>query len=60
MPKSEKHVEFETLALPLIRWLRENHHPHVTVVLDSNHAECLEGLYNVVLPYEERYDWQRK
>jgi preprotein translocase subunit SecB len=53
MKKSEKHIEFEYLVLPLMRWLRENHNPHMTVVVDSNHAECLEGLYNVVLPVED-------
>ena len=51
--KSEKHIEFETLVLPIMRWLRENHHPHVTVVVNSRNAEVLEGLYNVILPFED-------
>ena len=50
--KSQKHIEFEHLVLPLMHWLRENHHPHVTVVVNSQNAECLDGLYSVVLPYE--------
>lgn len=51
--KSKKEKEFEALIKPLMRWLRENHHPHVTVLVNSTNAEVLEGLYNVVLPCEE-------
>lgn len=37
-------AEFETLTRPLIRWLNDNWHPHVTVVITPTRAELLEGL----------------
>lgn len=35
--------QFEAAARPLIKYLAENHHPHTTVIVDSTHAELLEG-----------------
>lgn len=34
---------FEEAAKPLIKWLNENCHPHVTAVVESNGAELLES-----------------
>lgn len=53
---NEKHREFEALVKPLMRWLWENHHPHITVVLDSHHAEVLEGQYTVIVKHQEYED----
>jgi hypothetical protein len=38
---------FEEAAKPLIKWLNENCHPHMTVVVETNGAELLEGVCNV-------------
>jgi len=35
---------FEEAARPLIKWLNENYHPHVTVIVTPTSAELLEGL----------------
>jgi hypothetical protein len=35
---------FKQAALPLIKYLCENHHPHVTVIVTPIGAELLEGL----------------
>ena len=35
--------EFEAVSRPLIKWLNDNCHPHVSVIIDSSHAELLEG-----------------
>lgn len=35
---------FRDAAMPLMKWLSENCHPHVTVILDSERAELLEGI----------------
>lgn len=35
--------EFERKFNPIIDWLRENHHPHTTIIIDCNHAELLSG-----------------
>jgi hypothetical protein len=35
---------FETVTRPVIKWLCENHHPHVTVIITPTNAELLEGL----------------
>jgi len=38
--------EFRQVTRPLIKWLNDNCHPHVTVVADGNHAGLSEGVYN--------------
>lgn len=45
MQKSKEKLaqEFELLARPLIKYLAENHHPHVAILIDNTHAELLEG-----------------
>ena len=34
---------FEEAARPLIQYLAENHHPHVTAIVTSTSAELLEA-----------------
>jgi hypothetical protein len=36
--------EFEALTRPVIEWINNNFHPHIMVVIDTTHAELLEGL----------------
>jgi hypothetical protein len=43
----QQRQQFEGLVHPLIEWLNNNCHPHVTVVVDSTSAELLEGLCSV-------------
>jgi len=31
-------------AMPLMQWLNDNCHPHVKIIVDSEHMELLEGL----------------
>ena len=40
----EQKKEFEAIVRPLIKWLNDNCHPHVTVVADCSHAELSEGV----------------
>jgi hypothetical protein len=42
MEKTEQQL-FEEAARPLIEYLKSNQHPHVTVIVNSEHAELLEG-----------------
>jgi len=35
---------FKEAALPLIKYLCENYHPHVTVIVTPTSAELMEGL----------------
>ena len=44
---SEQKEEFERLARPLVEWLNNNWHPHVTVLITPIHAEIMEGLLSV-------------
>jgi hypothetical protein len=37
-----KQEEFEKVAEPLIKFLCDNFHPHVTVIVTCNSAELLE------------------
>lgn len=36
--------KFEELARPMIKYLCENYHPHVTVIITPTNAELLQGL----------------
>jgi hypothetical protein len=36
--------EFEKACRPLIKYLCENHHPHVKVIVTTTDAELLEGI----------------
>jgi hypothetical protein len=35
--------EFEALSRPLIKYLCENHHPHVTIIITPTDAQLLYG-----------------
>jgi hypothetical protein len=39
--------KFEEIARPMIKYLCENYHPHVTVIITPTSAELLEGLKTV-------------
>ena len=34
---------FEQVVKPLMKWLAENNHPHVTAMVTANCAELVEG-----------------
>jgi hypothetical protein len=40
----EKSDEFKKACKPLMKYLSENHHPHVKVIVDCNTAEMVEGM----------------
>ena len=44
----EQREEFEKVARPMMKYLGENHHPHVTVVIDYGKAEILERSASIV------------
>ena len=39
-----KNEELKQIAQPLVDYIRKEYHPHVTVIVDSVHAEVLEGV----------------
>jgi len=39
-----KSKELEELSRPLIKWLCDNYHPHVTVIITPTSAELSEGI----------------
>ena len=41
--KQKERNEFRKAATPLIKYLCENHHPHVTVIVTPTSIELLEG-----------------
>jgi hypothetical protein len=43
MSQNEKRAEFEKAVRPAMKWLGENHHPHMSIVLDSGRAELVEA-----------------
>ena len=40
----EKRKEFDSVAKPLIKWLNDNCHPHVSVIVSPSSAELCEGI----------------
>jgi hypothetical protein len=42
-PGDQMREEFIALARPLVKWLRENCHPHHTIIITPTNAELLEG-----------------
>lgn len=44
--------EFEKIVKPLIKYMAENHHPHTMLIIDSTHAEIVEG---VISTYIDEY-----
>ncbi len=47
----QQRKDFGEAAKPLIKFLNENCHPHVTVFVDCNNAELVEGV--VIFSTEE-------
>lgn len=43
----EKLKELQEAAMPLIKYLEKNHHPHVTSIVTSTSVELVEGLMNI-------------
>jgi len=41
----EKEKEFRDLSKPLIDWLLKNYHPHTKIIIETDSAEIVEGLY---------------
>lgn len=50
----EQLVSLEAVAKPLMRWLNDNCHPHITAIVDSSRAEIVEGLAVILAkPHKE-------
>ena len=39
-------IDFEEIAKPMMKYLCENFHPHVTVIITPTSAEISEGSYS--------------
>tara|TARA_R110002126_G_scaffold58659_1_gene154641 strand:+ start:955 stop:1176 length:222 start_codon:yes stop_codon:yes gene_type:complete len=46
-PRS-KMSELGEAAKPVMKFLNENYHPHVKVIIDPNRAELLEGKMSII------------
>ena len=46
--KEEERKEFEQATRPLMKWLSDNCHPHVCVIVDCSRAELNEGVVSFV------------
>jgi hypothetical protein len=45
---TDKMKELEEAAKPLMKFLNDNYHPHVKVIVDTNRAELLEGQMSII------------
>jgi hypothetical protein len=43
----ENLAELDALTKPLMQWLRDNCHPHVTAIVDSEKTVFMEGITTV-------------
>lgn len=43
----EQRQEFEALSRPLIKFLNDNCHPHVTVLVTPGSVELVEGVVSI-------------
>ena len=43
----EQITEFETVCRPVIQWLNDNCHPHVTAIIDCGSAELVESVCRI-------------
>ena len=57
MTTEEKLQELKQAALPLIKYLNTNYHPHVTAIITPTSVELLEGILNVpkILDFVKKY-----
>ena len=46
--EEEKHAGFDEAVRPAMKWLTENCHPHMKIVIESNVAELVEGQKTLV------------
>lgn len=46
--KAVEDKTFEEVVKPVIEWLAKTKHPHTSIVIDSVHAELMEGVESVV------------
>lgn len=44
MLNEQQRREFEEVTRPVIKWLNDNCHPHVSVTVEPTRAELLEGV----------------
>lgn len=44
----QQRKELEAASVPLIKWINENCHPHVQVIVDPYSAELVEGVARIV------------
>ena len=44
----EKIAGFDEAVRPVMKWLSENCHPHMKIIIESNSAELLEGQKTLV------------
>ena len=43
----EQIKELEEVSRPLIKWLNDNCHPHVTAIVDPGRVELTEGVASI-------------
>ena len=39
--------EFEALCSPLNEWLQKNYHPMTKIIIETDHAEIVEGVMGI-------------
>lgn len=45
--RNQKRDRLEDLARPLIEYLKENHHPHTSIVITEDRVEVMETIVSI-------------
>lgn len=53
----EQQKEFERLSRPLLKFLCDNCHPHVNIIITPTNAELLEGACSTGVIMDYVRDW---
>jgi hypothetical protein len=45
--------EFTALCKPLNEWLQKNYHPHAKIIIETDHAEIVEGSMSILFEIKD-------
>lgn len=52
MLDEQQRAEFEILVRPLLKFINNNCHPHISVIITSTDAQLVEGIYSTGQIYD--------
>lgn len=53
LERDQEMEELKELAAPLVKYLREKHHPHTAIVVTDIRAVLMEDVMGIPFPFED-------